>query len=196
MPGFSGPSSCSQQWVPGDASEWLRIGKAFVRVGLSTFLDSTSYFKVSWARCCFHVILGVFLFQIFVPSSFGPAESWICIIFSRGTVEASFRVSQKITHCLFNNFNGIFKNSKLTSFLKIHPKFHLLWWEENEGSNKVGEWRRVAMTVELMFGVSIPYIVFSTNWKIECFNPALITKGGTPLVAVHFPKCCCLDPWF
>lgn len=195
MPDFSGPSSCSQQWVPGDLSEWLLIGKAFVRFALSSPLDSTSYLKESWARCCFHVILGVFLFKSFVPSSFGPAESWIHIILYRRTVQASCLVRQKITHCLFNHFNGNFLKSKLTPTLfKFIPIFTFS-----------GERKMRAVTkqescsdcrAELMFGISIPYIVFSSNWEMECLNTALITKGGSPLVDVCFPKCSCGDPLF
>lgn len=126
--------------IPGHSSGWIRIGKALVRFGLTAPLDSTSYFKVLRARCCFHVIPGEFLFQTFVPSSFGPTESWIHITLYGETVQASWLVRQKISCCLFNHFNGNFLSCKLTpTFLKFIPISTFSGERKMQGSDKVGE---------------------------------------------------------
>lgn len=130
MPKFSGPSSCPQQWVQGDAREWIRIREAFVRFCLSNLLDSTPYFKGSWARCSFLVILDVFLLQNLIPSSFVPTKSWIHIILYQGTVQVSYLVWKKSHLLSFQYFfNGNFLNNMLTP---TFFKFSLIFPVSNE----------------------------------------------------------------
>lgn len=170
----SGPSSCTHQWVLGDAQERVRIWKAFVRFCLSTLLDSIFQRFLSQMQSPY--ISTYSFFQDLFSFSFVPTRSCIDIIFYEGTMHASCLVSQK-SSVLMGTFKIICWPQPFLNSAWFSPS---LFEKKMRGYNKNSPWQSRTIknyddcTAELMFDVSIPYIVISIKWKRERLNAALI----------------------
>lgn len=139
----------------------------------------------------------IFFFQDLFSFSFVPTRSCIDIIFYEGTMHASCLVWQK-SSVLMGTFKIICWPQPFLNSAWFSP--FLLFEKKMRGYNKNSPWQSRTIrnyddcTAELMFDVSIPYIVISIKWKRERLNAALITWD--PIGRLCFPKCNCLDHCF
>lgn len=170
----SGPSSRTHQWVLGDAQEWVRIWKAFVRFCLSTLLDS---------------IFQRFLSQMQSPYVSTYSFSRTCSHFPLYPQEVVLTSSFMKELCMPLAWYG--KNHVLMGTFKIicwpQPFLNSAWFSPSlfekkmRGYDNNSPWQSRTIknyndcTAELMFDVSIPYIVISFKWKRERLNAAFIT---------------------